>query len=224
MKIGIVALLAQVLLLAGCAGAPLRPALPAADVAAAEGAQVQRERALARTSDWSLAGRVAVSNAGKGGSGRIEWDQDGPVYLITLSAPVTRQGWQLTGDANAARLEGLEGGPRTGPDARLLLLAATGWDIPVVALADWVRGARAQALAPARIEYGTDGLPRRIEQDGWSIEYRWSSEAVAAAGQVLLPSRVDASRGEARVKLIVDEWNIAQRSIDTAADTAPPAQ
>lgn len=223
MRMPVVAMLALVLLLAGCAGAPLRPALPAADVAAAEAAQVQRERALARTSDWSLAGRVAVSNAGKGGSGRIEWDQNGPAYRITLSAPVTRQGWQLTGDADTARLEGLEGGPRTGPDARFLLLAATGWDIPVVALADWVRGARAPALAAARIEYGTDGLPRRIEQDGWSIEYRWSPDAVATAGQVVLPSRVDASRGEARVKLIVDEWGI-DTAAGTAAGTVPPTQ
>ncbi|WP_152620157.1 lipoprotein insertase outer membrane protein LolB [Lysobacter sp. A03] len=200
-----VAVIALGLLLAGCAGAPLRPAISASDVAAAEASQVQRERLLARTPDWSLAGRVAVSNAGKGGSGRIEWRQDGPRYLITLSAPVTRQGWQLTGDADAARLEGLEGGPRSGPDARLLLLAATGWDIPVVALGDWVRGARAPELAPATIEYGTDGLPRRIDQDGWTIEYRWAPDAVTE-GETALPSRVDAVRGEARVKLIVDEW------------------
>lgn len=194
------------LLLVGCAGAPLRPAISAADVAAAEASQVQRESALARTPDWSMAGRVAVSNAGKGGSGRIEWRQDGPRYLITLSAPVTRQGWQLSGDADAARLEGLEGGPRSGPDARLLLLVATGWDIPVVALGDWVRGARATALAPATIEYGTDGLPRRIDQDGWTIEYRWAPDA-AVDGETALPIRVDAIRGEARVKLIVDEWH-----------------
>ncbi|QOY63149.1 outer membrane lipoprotein LolB [Lysobacter sp. H21R4] len=200
-----VAMSAVGLLLTGCAGAPLRPAIPATDVVAAEAAQLQRESVLAHTPDWSLAGRVAVSNVGKGGSGRIEWRQDGSQYLITLSAPVTRQGWQLAGDADAARLEGLEGGPRSGPDARLLLLAATGWDIPVVALGDWVRGARAPALAPARIEYGTDGLPRRIDQDGWTIEYRWAPDA-AAGGQTALPSRVDAFRGEAKVKLIVDEW------------------
>lgn len=203
-RVGVL-LVALGLLLAGCAGAPLRPAISAADVAAAEASQIQRESVLASAPDWSLAGRVAVSNAGKGGSGRIEWRQDGPQYLITLSAPVTRQGWQLAGDADAARLDGLEGGPRSGPDARLLLLAATGWDIPVVALGDWVRGARARALAPARIEYGTDGLPRRIDQDGWTIEYRWAPDA-AADGETPLPSRIDAIRGEARVKLIVDEW------------------
>lgn len=212
-----VALLALVLLLAGCAGAPLRPAMPAADVAAAEAAQVQRERALARTPDWSLAGRVAVSNRGKGGSGRIEWHQSGSEYTLTLSAPVTRRGWQLVGDTHGARLEGLEGGPRSGPDARLLLLAATGWDIPVVALADWVRGARAQMLGPAKIEYGTDGLPRRIEQGGWSIEYRWVADDLATAGQAALPNRVDAIRGDARVKLIADQW-------DTTTDVAQSVQ
>lgn len=207
MRIAVVPLLALAVMLAGCAGAPLRPPMPAADVSIAEAAQLQREQALAGMPDWSMAGRVAVSNSGKGGSGRIEWNQDGPGYRIILSAPVTRQGWQLTGGADSARLEGLEGGPRTGPDARLLLLTATGWDIPVAALVDWVRGARAQALAPGRIEYGTDGLPRRIEQDGWAIEYRWSPDPMTQAGRPVLPDRVDAIRGQARVKLIVDQWN-----------------
>lgn len=211
--------LAMILLLVGCAGAPLRPALPPSGVAAAEAAQLSREQALAAMPEWSLSGRVAVSNAGKGGSGRIEWDQHGHGYRITLSAPVTRQGWQLTGDADAARLEGLDGGPRSGPDARLLLLAATGWDIPVVALADWVRGARAPELATARIEYGTDGLPRRVEQDGWTIDYRWAADATTTEVGRALPSRIDASRGDARVKLLVDQW-----LTDAAAHPAPPAQ
>lgn len=219
MRVAVVSLLALAAMLAGCAGAPLRPAMPAVEVAAAEAAQVQRERALAGSADWSLAGRVAVSNNGKGGNGRIEWNQSGAQYVITLSAPVTRQGWQLAGEADSARLDGLEGGPRSGPDARLLLLGATGWDIPVVALADWVRGARAQTLAPARIEYGTDGLPRRIEQDGWLIDYRWSPDAATTATQMPLPVRIDASRGEARVKLIVDQWDI-----EAPADAIPRVQ
>lgn len=195
------------LLLAACAAAPVRPDLTPAQVAAAEAAQTQREQALRTQQDWSLVGRIAVSNRGNGGSGRIEWTQDGPRYRVALSAPVTRQGWRLTGDPGHALLEGLDGGPRRGQDARLLLLRATGWDIPVLALSEWVRGARAQALGPARITYGANGLPWSIEQGGWLIEYEWPDlDPAAPATNLRLPSRLDATRGEATVKLLVDEW------------------
>lgn len=212
----IVAVAALAVLLAACVGAPVRPELSPAAIAAAEVAQADREQALGAQSDWSLVGRIAVSNQGKGGSGRIEWSQAGPDYRITLSAPVTRQGWQLSGHAGSARLDGLEGGPRSGTDAQALLLAATGWDIPVDALAQWVRAARSPGLGPARIDYGSDGLPWRIRQANWSIEYRWPpADAAMPTAQIRLPKRLDVTRGEASVRLIVDEWGIDQRSSST---------
>lgn len=209
------------LLLAACVATPVRPDLGPAQLAAAEAAQHAREQAVRAQRDWSLTGRIAVSNEGKGGSGRIEWNQTGPRYHIALSAPVTRQSWHLFGGAGVARLEGLEGGPRTGPDARMLLLSTTGWDIPMVALAEWARGARAQALGPARIQYGSNGLPWRIEQDGWAIEYEWP-QADALIGTAARPSRVDAVRGNARVKLIIDQWHRDQGGTDGVGGELPP--
>lgn len=192
------------LVLSACASTP-RHAGPAVPEAAAEAAQQAREAALQSEGAWSLAGRIAVSNGRDGGSGRIEWRQDGEHFEVELSAPVTRQSWRLSGDASQARLEGLEGGTRVGPDAAALLHASTGWDIPVVALADWVRGARADAIGPAVIEYDRAGLPARIEQGGWTIDYTWP----AASVQPLRPMRIDARRGEARVRLVVDRWGQA---------------
>lgn len=192
-------------LLSACAGPAVRgPAPPALSPAAVEVAQAARESALREQADWSLSGRIALSNGRNGGSGRIEWRQNGARYEVALSAPVTRQSWRLSGDAAGARLEGLEGGTRRGPDAAALLREATGWEIPVAALSDWVRGLRAQGQGPAELRYGADGRPARIEQGGWSIDYRWP--AAEGSGRPSLPSRLDAVRGEAKVKLIVDEW------------------
>ena len=197
---------AAAVLLAACAAPPVRPDLTPAQVASAQATQVEREQALQADDAWSLVGRIAVSSQGKGGSGRVEWSRTGPDYVVSLSAPVTRQSWRLSGDGRQALLEGLEGGPRQGPDAGLLLLRATGWDIPVDALGDWVRGARSEAAGPARIEYGANLLPWAIEQDGWRIEYEWPEPAAVASAAPVLPTRLDATRGEARVRLIVDEW------------------
>lgn len=204
MKARALTVAALAVLLSACAGQAVRGPAPPLAPAAAEAAQSARESELRAQTGWSLSGRIALSNGRNGGSGRIEWRQDGDRYEVALSAPVTRQSWRLSGDATGARLEGVDGGPRSGTDAAALLRDATGWEIPVAALSDWVRGLRAVGQGPASVRYGADGRPARIEQGGWTIDYRWP--ATAAPG---LPSRVDAVRGEAKVKLIVDEWESA---------------
>lgn len=194
--------------LAACTSRPIRSELPPAQREAAEAVQAAREAALRVESSWSLAGRIAVSTGRDGGSGRIDWQQVGERYEVSLSAPVTRQSWRLSGDASGATLEGLEGGPRAGVDAAAILYQATGWDIPILALTDWVRGARSEALGPARVEFGADGRLSRIEQGGWTIDYRWPEPGSREpAASPVLPSRLDARRGEAKVRLIVDEWS-----------------
>lgn len=216
MSLRVLSAAALAVLLSACAGTAVRAPAPPQAVASeieAEAVQTQRETALRTQVRWSLSGRIALSNGRNGGSGRIEWRQDGDRYEVALSAPVTRQSWRLSGDVTGARLDGVEGGPRNGPDAAALLREATGWDIPVAALSDWVRGLRAQGLGPARVGYAADGRPLRIEQGGWRIDYRWP--AADGKGGPTLPSRLDAVRGEAQVKLIVDEWE-GPASVPTA--------
>lgn len=191
-------------LLAACAGQPAREALlPVAGDPQQH--QQQREAALAAAPDWSLAGRVALSNGRDGGSGRIDWSQQGAAYTVSLSAPVTRQSWRLSGQPGQARLEGLEGGTREGASASALLLEATRWEIPVEALASWVRGARADAatFGDARLQFAADGRVSRMEQGGWSIDY---ADWRPVSGAPELPHRLNAVRGDAKVRLIVDAW------------------
>jgi outer membrane lipoprotein LolB len=191
------------LLLAACAARQPREALP--PVAAAPAAhQAQRAAALADRPDWGLQGRVALSNGRDGGSGRLEWTQAGDAYTVSLAAPITRQSWRLSGGPGGAALEGLEGGTRAGPDPAELLRDATRWEIPVEALGDWVRGLPAdQAVhGPAQLDYGADGRLARIGQGGWAIEYG----AWTAVDGVELPVRLNARRGEASVRLVVDTW------------------
>lgn len=202
--------LACACVLAACATRP--PAVPApealapADQAQAEALQAGRVQALAGITAWSLDGRASITRGNRGGSGRLEWRQDGAAFVVELAAPVTRQGWRLSVDAGGALLEGLDGGPRSGPDGQVLLLEATGLDVPVAALGAWLRGLAADGPAhgPARLAYGPDLLPARLEQAGWTIDFRaWHPPA---AGLPALPRRIDASRADAGVRLVVDRW------------------
>lgn len=201
------AVVGGMLLLAACAARQPRPVLPpVAGVPALH--QAQRARALAARPDWSLQGRVALSNGRDGGSGRLEWVQAGARYTVSLSAPITRQSWRLAGGPDGATLEGLAGGTRAGPDPAALLREATRWEIPVSALADWVQALPAtEAIhGPAQLAYADDGRLARISQDGWTIDYA----AWTRVEGVDMPVRLDARRGEASVRLVVDAWIVGE--------------
>ena len=194
------------LLLAACATQAPRAPLPPL-TRTPEANQQQREAVLAAQSSWSLQGRVALSNGRDGGSGRIDWQQDGARYDVSLSAPVTRQSWRITGHESHARLEGIAGGPLEGDDPVALLREATRWDIPVTALASWVRGIPADEARHGRadVEFGPDGRLATLRQAGWTVQYM----AWAPDGAIELPQRLEASRNGAKVRLVVDGWGPA---------------
>jgi outer membrane lipoprotein LolB len=176
------------------------------DRAQALALQAQRQAQLEAIPAWSMQGRIAVSVDGKGGSGRLDWQQQGPAYRISLSAPVTRQSWQLSGEPGGATLDGLEGGVRSGPDAAQLLYQATGWPIPVAAMAAWLQGL--PSTPEATQEFGADGRLRRLVADGWTVEYQEWQPADADWPQ--MPRRLQASREGARVRLVIDGWEAAR--------------
>jgi outer membrane lipoprotein LolB len=190
------------LALSGCVSQPARAPVPV-DHAQAQAHDQQR----AAVTDWSVSGRIAVSNGSQGGSGRIDWQQTGDSYSVSLSAPVTRQSWRLSGDATGGRLEGVEGGPRESADVEAMLQETTGWSIPVRALSEWVRGVGASeaGFGPARIVYGDGNRPVRLEQAGWVIDYQGWQETPS---EPVMPTRLVATRAQAKVRLIVDEWSL----------------
>ncbi len=185
-------------LLLGCHPLPRQATRPADSVSAV---QAEREAQLGRRSHWRLTGRIAVSDGSDGGSGRIEWQQNGAHYLITLTAPVTGRSWRLSAGPGSARLDGLEGGPFEGQDASRLLHEYLGWNVPIEDLAAWARGMRAGTSG--MIELTPSGLPALIEQHGWRIEYR----EFDGVGVEAMPRRVFATGGRQRVRLIVEDWS-----------------
>lgn len=197
-RVRLLAVFVLALLGSACAMQPTQPSLPPV-VGSAEANHLARAAQLAAWPGWSMSGRIAVSNAGHGGSGRIEWRQDGGRYAATLSAPVTRQSWRVEGGPDGATIEGLSGGPRQGRDASALVFEATHWRVPVDALGQWLLGLQRSGET---VHFGSDGRVDRIEGEGWIVTY---AEWRAVEG-VELPGRIEAAQGEARVRLVVDAW------------------
>lgn len=188
-----IALVMSVAVLAACtSGAPRR--------STDGGALSARAAALAQKSQWSLDGRVAVSDGKDGGSGRIEWRQDGADYVIEIRAPVSRQAWRISSIAGVLTLEGARRDPVHGADAEALLAREVGWRVPIAQMAWWARGLAASPAA--EVELDREGLPRTIREAGWLVEFR----RFDPAHEPPLPVRIAASRPPYLVRLAVASW------------------
>lgn len=182
--------------LVACAPQRLRPD------AASLAAQEQRETALAPLDHWQLNGKLGVSDARGSGSGSLNWAQSGDAFRFELNAPVTGKTWLLTGDARHARLDGLQETAVHGIDAANLLREQLGWRVPIAELVWWVRGLRAPGQAELSLR--PDGLPARIHQAGWQVDfldYDFSQ-------QPALPRKIFAEQGESKVRLVIQRWTL----------------
>ncbi|MDO4710068.1 MAG: lipoprotein insertase outer membrane protein LolB [Pseudomonadota bacterium] len=194
------------LMLAACSGHPPRQHVPAHVCSAGAQSETCRQwiAALPAAVDarWHMLGRVAIVSGAHSGNARIEWQQqDAQHYQVLLSAPLTRQSWQLSVAGGEAVILGLPQGPRRGADAAELLREATGWDIPVLALRYWLRGYPAPDMAVSQYRFAADGRLLGLVQNGWHIEFTPGAQ---------WPARISASQGQNRVRLVVDDWSEMQ--------------
>jgi outer membrane lipoprotein LolB len=190
------AILISLAVLTACAPVRVR------ETAATSASQDAREAALVPRAHWQMDAHISVSDGRDGGSGDLEWEQDRARYSFTVRAPVTGKTWKLTGDAQHARLEGVEPQPVYGDDPQRLLRDRLGWDVPLDALGSWARGLRVPG-ARAEVQYDAQNLPAVLEQDGWKIEYRdWFLDS-----QPPMPRKLFATRGNARVRIGIERWS-----------------
>ena len=202
MTVGVlrIAAFAAMLLLAACAGPRPRPA--PVDAAALERQSIREQVLRERGADWRIEARLAVSSGRDSGSGSLDWVQQGEGFRFTVHAPVAGKTWVLAGKPGHVVLEGLANVPIEGASAERLLERELGWHVPLAELVDWVRAMRAPG--PASVRFRADGLPERIEQAGWRIEFR----DYAMELDPPLPSRVFATRGDHAVRLAIRAWTL----------------
>ena len=181
--------------LAACA--PVRTRGTAAQISA----QSAREQRLGTQTQWGLQAHFAVSDGHDGGSGTLMWRQNGDEYSLSLRAPITGKTAQLNGGPQGAVLTGLREGAIRGGDAQTLLADPFGWHMPVAELTYWVRGLRAPHSS-SELNYGENGLPSLLLQDGWKVEYRdWYADRDPP-----LPRKVYASKPPYSVRVLIEAW------------------
>ena len=168
------------LLLAGCAAPGYL--LPAQDV------------------EFDLTGRIAVRYRDDAGSGNISWRHAARTDELLLTSPLGQGIARITRNGEEIVLMMQDGKEHKASDAEALTEQVLGFRLPIVGLADWVRGRPAQSPAPAPTRQVPDAAGRlaELEQSGWRIEYQEYQDK--------LPARMRLSYPGLELRLAISEW------------------
>ncbi len=158
--------------------------------------EAQRTSYLAAHDDWAFSGRLAFAHAGKGGSARIRWRQNGDTSDVQISGPLAMGSAHLRFNAIQAQVLDAAGQPvKTGtPEALLAELLQVPAPLPALP-----QGLRAfWPDMPERDAAASAGTLRIAE---WSWRYAdWRNEPVR------LPGQIEIERGQTRLRLVIDQW------------------
>jgi outer membrane lipoprotein LolB len=191
------AVLLFVVLAAGCRAVPL--AGPADR--AAQDAYRARSDELSAWTAWEMRGRLSIDDGREGGSGRLAWRTQDRFSRLDFRGTLGQGAWRLQISDSRAVLERADGSQAEASSVEVLVQQELGWQVPVDALRHWVLGMQAPGPV-ARVDLDELGRVTHLEQDGWSIELGRYRQAEG----VDVPGRIEAARGELRIKLIATSW------------------
>jgi outer membrane lipoprotein LolB len=182
-------------LLWGCAVLPLPPP---DELEAASRPQAAAQAGTA----FRLAGRIGVLHNGESFSGSLRWRHSVEEDEIFLLSPLGQGVARIVRNPEGVFLETAEGQTYRAEDVESLTEEVLGWRLPARGLQYWVAG-RVAPDSPSSSETGEDKLLRRLNQDGWRIDYL----GYRLVQGIELPARLEmAMNSRLEVRLVIDNW------------------
>lgn len=166
------------LLLSACALVPQRPPAAAFD----------------------MVGRVLVSGEGRAFSSGLRWKHDAALDELWLLSPVGQTLAHIAADDGGAVLTTPDQQEYRAFSVESLTRRALGWSLPLAELRFWIMATPAPGEPAAGLTRDPAGRISTIDQNGWRISYVYP-EAPAT-----LPRRLDLTRGEQQIRLVIDSW------------------
>lgn len=165
---------------------------------------------------WNASGRLALSAGGEGGSGGFVWEQREQTSQLDLRGPFGAGAVRVVATPDSLSVADGAGRSVDAAAARAELQARLGAELPWVSLRYWMLGVPAPDQ-PAEVIDAAAAPWRVIEQAGWRIGY----DAFTTTTGFTLPQRFTATRGDVRVRVIVDDWSLRPKA-SGAAPTPDP--
>jgi outer membrane lipoprotein LolB len=150
--------------------------------------------------EFELSGRIALRYRDDAGSGNIAWRHASRSDELLLTTPLGQGMARIVRRGDEVTLTAQDGREFKAADAETLTDQVLGFRLPLIGLADWVRGRAAPRPAPEPKRERRDAAGRlaELEQSGWKVEY------LEYAGA--LPSRLTLTYPGLELRLAISEW------------------
>ncbi|MCH8499901.1 MAG: lipoprotein insertase outer membrane protein LolB [Marinobacter sp.] len=161
--------------------------------------------ALMALTHWELQGKLAVRQPGDSASASVNrWTQQNEHYELLLSSAVLGMGrTELKGVPGFISLTLPNGETYHSNDPEALILAATGWQLPIDSLTWWVKGLPSPD-GDYRLLFDDEDRLTVIRQHGWEIRIdRWRQ---FITDKPALPARLTALKDDRMVRLAITDW------------------
>ena len=152
---------------------------------------------------WTLDGRLAISNGKDGGSGNLLWQNNAGITRMSFRGALGKGAWQLQTEENGVRLELANGTVHHAASVAELVLKQVGWKVPVDALAWWIKGLAYPDKWDSR-SLDENGRLTKLRQFGWDVDF----SNYGQSDGYWLPRKLTARRGEYSVKMAVRSWRL----------------
>jgi outer membrane lipoprotein LolB len=148
--------------------------------------------------EFELSGRIAVQYRDDAGSGNIAWRHGARGDEMLLTTPFGQGIARLARAGDEVILTTQDGREFRAADAESLTETVLGFRLPLLGLADWVRGRPAAAPAPERRRTDAAGRLAEFEQSGWRVQY--------LEFEGTLPSRIKLNYPGLELRLAISAW------------------
>jgi outer membrane lipoprotein LolB len=153
---------------------------------------------------FSISGRLSASDGKQSASGRLDWEHRIESDRWTVFSPLGQIVAKIDSGPGGAEVLLANGERREAKKIvdliPILLPGAAEAGLPPERLAAWVQAA---PLCGAEVRtLDAQGRPARLIDQGWIIDYLGYRDGSPGA----MPRLVDISRGEFRLRLVVDRW------------------
>ncbi len=147
---------------------------------------------------WQLDGRAAVASGQQGWQATLNWRQQDNTSEVHLSGPFGIGAMVLKNSAAGLSMNGAPPSEAVMSQVQEKL----GFDLPIENLHYWLLGVPNPG-STFHVSRNDQDRAKTLSQAGWSIAY----ERYLPVSGDLLPARLALSRGDVRVRIIVDHWD-----------------
>jgi len=162
-----------------------------------------RAKDLVQLDRWKIRGRTMITQGSEAWSVGLRWQEDRGAYQIKLEGPFAQGGVTLDGDEEQVVLTMTSGEKIASTNPEELILDVVGWNLPVSALQDWVRGLPYDKQSIESIKYDAEGRITHLVQQGWNIEFL----RYMPFDRYSMPAKIFIKHPDLSIRLVISSWN-----------------